>query len=151
MSLSAASGNQQTAFSRLYIFVYIPFWAIPDKRSLNVVMYLVETLVLCRTVRSSLHSASFLHQMKHFCCGSAFLFLPVNVWNQVPEWNFFKLQPSFRLCKLASGVPVNVVMALMLMLAQVNAFHSRHHQTLIKHSTVHRRQVEYEDSPLRWI
>ncbi len=40
-------------------------------------------------------------------------------------------QPSFWLCKLASRVPVNMVMTLMLMLVQVNAFCSSHYQTLI--------------------
>ncbi len=39
----------------------------------------------------------------------------------------------------------------MLMLAQVNAFHSSHYQTLNKLSTVHRKQVEYDDSLLKWI
>ncbi len=70
-----------------------------------------------------------------------------NVWNRVPEFNLLKPQLSFRLCKLASGVPVNTVttLMLMLMLVQVSAFCCSHYQTLIKHSTVHRKQVEYDD------
>ncbi len=62
-----------------------------------------------------------------------------NIWNWVPEWNLLKPQPSFRLCKLASGVPVNAVSTLMLMLAQVNALCSGHFQTLIKHPEVYQR------------
>ncbi len=51
------------------------------------------------------------------------------VWNWVPQWNLLTLQPSLQLFELASGVPVNVAM-LMLMLAQVNAFRSSHYQSL---------------------
>ncbi len=40
---------------------------------------------------------------------------------------------------------------LMLMLAQVSAVYSTHWQTPIKHSTVHRNQVDYDTSLLRWI
>ncbi len=43
---------------------------------------------------------------------------------------------------------MTAVTKLMLVLAQVNAFRSSHYQTLIKHSTVHRKQVEYDDSLL---
>ncbi len=101
----------------------------------------------------------FWHQIKHFCCGSAFLLhnngIPetANVWNQDPEWNLLKLQPFLWLHKLASGVSVNVMTTLMLVLtlAQVNAFCSSHYQTLIKHSAVHRKQVEHDDCLLRWI
>ncbi len=50
------------------------------------------------------------------------------------ECNLLKPQPAFWLCKLVSGVPVNAVTTLMLMLAKVNAFHSSYYQTLIKHS-----------------
>ncbi len=48
--------------------------------------------------------------------------------------------------KLANRVPVNAVTMKMLMLVQVNAFHSSHNQTLIEHSLVHRKKVEYGDS-----
>ncbi len=74
-----------------------------------------------------------------------------NLWNQVSEWNLLKPQPSFRLCELAIGVPVNAVATPMLMLAQVNVFSDSHYQTLIKHSTVHPKQVEYDDNLLRRI
>ncbi len=45
------------------------------------------------------------------------------------------------------------VATLMLMLAQVNAFCSSHDQSLIEQSTVHPKQVEYDDSLLRqrWV
>ncbi len=45
---------------------------------------------------------------------------------------------------------VKVVTKLMLMLAQVNGFLNSHCQTLLKHSTVHPKQVEYDDSLWRW-
>ncbi len=52
-----------------------------------------------------------------------------SVWNRVPECNLLKPQPSSRLCKLASWVPVKAVTKLMLMLAKVNAFRSSHYET----------------------
>ncbi len=39
----------------------------------------------------------------------------------------------------------------MLMLAQVNTFLNSHYQTLIKYSTVHPKQVKYDDSLRRQI
>ncbi len=57
------------------------------------------------------------------------------------DLNFLELQASLRLCKLARGLPANTVTTLMLMLAQVSAFCSSHYQALIKHSTVHWKQV----------
>ncbi len=74
-----------------------------------------------------------------------------NVWNRVPGCNLLKPQLPLWLCKLASGVPVNAVTKLMLMPTQVNALCSSHYQTLIKHSAVHQKQVEHEDSLWRWI
>ncbi len=49
-----------------------------------------------------------------------------NIWNRVSEWKLLKMGASFHLCEIASGVPVNMVMMLMLMLAQVNAFRCSH-------------------------
>ncbi len=67
------------------------------------------------------------------------------------EWNLLKPQPSFRLYKLASGVPVDTVTKLMLMPTQVNAFSSSHYQPPIKQSTALRKQVEYDDGLLKLI
>ncbi len=39
----------------------------------------------------------------------------------------------------------------MLALAQINAFHNSHYKTWIKHSTVHLKQVEDDNSLLRQI
>ncbi len=74
-----------------------------------------------------------------------------NIWNRVLECNLLKTQASFRWCKLTKRKPVKVVATLKLMLVQVNAIHSSHYQTPIKRSTVHPKQVEYDNSLLRWI
>ncbi len=44
-----------------------------------------------------------------------------------------------------------VVLLLMLMLAQINCIRSVLYQPLLKHSTVHPKQVEYDDNVLRQI
>ncbi len=96
----------------------------------------------------------FLHQMSNFCCGSAFLLHDNGVLAPLKLQTFetgFQ-GATFRNRNLHSGCvnwqngdSAKAVTELMLMLAQVNAIH---YQTLIKHSTVLSKQVEYEDSPL---
>ncbi len=91
----------------------------------------------------------FSPQTTHFCCDSAFfsqdngVLVPPEttyVLNRVPECSLLKLQPSFRLCKL-----VNRKATLMLIVAQFSVFHNSHYETLIKHSRVHPKQVQYDD------
>ncbi len=102
--------------------------------------------------------AKFSHYVKHFCCRSAFLLhdngmlLPLKpqtfetgfqsgiFWKR----NLISGCTNWQITKLMTAVTT-----LMLTLAQVHAFHSSRCQTLIKHSTVHRKQVEYDDSLLR--
>ncbi len=90
--------------------------------------------LLCKTV-FTWHK--FLLQTKHFVAVGLPFTWPwhvgaaetANIWNLVPEWDLLKSRPSFCLCKLTGGVPVNVVTMLMLMLVQVNVFPSSHYQT----------------------
>ncbi len=66
-------------------------------------------------------------------------------------WNWIPTQPSFRLCQLAKQKTCESATKLMLMLAQVNVFQNSQCQTPLRHFTVHPKQVEYDDSLLRWI
>ncbi len=62
------------------------------------------------SVRGSLHSASFCIKQHNFVEVRPFVYMTTecwqpetaNVWDQVWENNLLKLQPSFRLCKLAN-------------------------------------------------
>ncbi len=100
------------------------------------------------------------HQMKHFCCGSAFLLHDNGVLAPLKLQTFKTRFQSGTLlnCNLLSSCvnwhptkPVKAVTTLLLMLVQVNAFRRSHYQTLIKHSTVHPKRVEYDDSLWRQI
>ncbi len=67
-------------------------------------------------------------------------------------WNCRLFKPGPRvLLKPVKRKACEVVTKLMLMLVQVNAFHNSHYQTVIKRSTVHPKQVEYDNSLLRQI
>ncbi len=65
------------------------------------------------------------------------------LWNQVPKCNLLSSCVNWHAAK-----PVRAVTTLMLMLAQVNAFRNSHKQTLIKLSTVHPKQVKYDDKSI---
>ncbi len=111
------------------------------------------------SLRDSLHGPSFRIKWNTFVASRP-SFITVcwrpkttNVRKRVPEWNLLKPQPSFRLSKLAVGVPVHSDDATANANAmQVNALCSSHYQTLT-HLTVYRKQVEHDDSLLRqtWV
>ncbi len=70
----------------------------------------------------------------------------INFWNRVPENNLLNPQTSLRQCKLANCKACDSGGY-----ANANANASSHYQTPIKLSTVHQKQVEYDDSLLRQI
>ncbi len=67
-------------------------------------------------------------------------------WNQVPEWNLWKLQPSLQLsgkqkaCESSDYANANANAS------ASQCIHDDHYQTWIKQSKVHPKQVEYDDS-----
>ncbi len=101
--------------------------------------------------------ASFCFKRQTFVAVQPSLNMTTACWR---PWNHKLMKPETRFqseviwnCNLLSSYvnwqtakPLTAVT--MLMLVQ---FHSSHDQTLIKHSTVHPKQVEYEDSLLRHI
>ncbi len=103
-----------------------------------------------------------MYQMVNHCCGSDFLLhdngvlapLKLQTFETGFQSGTFETAPCFQAVKtgkLSACERGDVMLMLMLMLAEVNAFRSKHHQTLMKLSTLHRKQVEYDDSLLRWI
>ncbi len=103
----------------------------------------------------------FSHQMKPFCCSSVFLLHDNGVlaplkpqtfetgFQSAILWNR-NLQSGCVNCQTAKPVRVTKLM-LMLILAHFNGFRNSHYESLIKHSTVHQKQVEYDDRLLRRI
>ncbi len=103
-----------------------------------VLLWPVTTMPSFCSRRGSFHGASFHIKRNTFVVVRLSFYMTAVCWHpwncklRVQECNLLKQQPSFQQCKLASGVHVNAVTTLMLMLGQVNALHSSHYQTLIK-------------------
>ncbi len=102
----------------------------------------------------------FLDQTVNICCGSALLLHDNGVLASLKPQTFetrfqsviFLNSSPFSCCvNWQNGEPVKAVTKLMLMLMLVSAFCNSHDQTLIKHSTVHQKQAEYDNRPLRCI
>ncbi len=83
--------------------------------------------------------------MKRFCYGSTFLLRDNSVLAPLKLLTFETGLLSYCV-NWQSAKPVTALTTLMLLLPQVNAFHSNHHQTLFKHSTVNQKQDKYDDS-----